>query len=56
VELHSDGLAEGYDKLVVTDIIGLLIEALVGIGTANNKLTHAYINADDHNPSSPDAT
>ena len=54
-ELHSYGLAEEYDKLVVTDIIGLLIEALVGIGTANNKLTHAQIKADDHNPRSPDA-
>jgi hypothetical protein len=29
-ELHSYGLAEGYDKLVVADIIGLLIEALKG--------------------------
>jgi hypothetical protein len=54
-ELHSYGLAEGYDKLVVTEIIGLLIEALKGVGTANNKLTHAMIKADDHNLSSPDA-
>lgn len=28
---HSYGLLEGYDKLVVADIIGLLIEALKGI-------------------------
>lgn len=54
--MHSYELAEGYDKLVVTEIIGLLIDALKSIGTANNKLAHAQIKADDHNPSSPDAT
>jgi hypothetical protein len=48
--LHSYGLVEGCDKLVVADIIVLLIEALRGIGAANNKLTHAHIKADDHNP------
>jgi len=53
-ELHSHGLTDGYDKQVVTDIIGLLIEALVGIGTANNKLTHVLVKADHHSPSSPD--
>jgi hypothetical protein len=52
-QLHSYGLVEGYDKLVVADIIVLLIEALRGIGAANNKLTHAHIKADDHNPGSP---
>ena len=36
-ELHSYGLPEGYDKLVVTDIIGLLTEALKGIGAVDNK-------------------
>jgi hypothetical protein len=52
--LHSYGPVEGYDKLVVADIIVLLIEALRGIGAANNKLTHAHIKADDdHNPGSP---
>ena len=53
-ELHSYGLAEGYDKPFVTDIIGLLIEARVGIGTANNELRYAQTKVDDHNPSSPD--
>ena len=53
-ELHSYGLAEGYNKLVVADIIGLLIEALKGIG-ADNKLLQAHTKADHHNPSSPDA-
>lgn len=37
-ELHSYGLAEGYDKLVVSVIIALLIEALKCIGVADNKL------------------
>jgi hypothetical protein len=54
-ELHSYGLAEGYDKLVVADIIGLLIEALKGIGATDNKLIQAQTKADHHNPSSPDA-
>jgi hypothetical protein len=54
-ELHSYGLPEGNDKLVVTDIIGLLIEALKGIGVADNKLLQAHTKADHHNPTSPDA-
>jgi hypothetical protein len=54
-ELHSHGLADAYDKLVVGDIIDLLREALIGIATANNKLTHAQIKADGHNPNSPES-
>jgi hypothetical protein len=54
-ELHSYGLPEGYDKLVVADIIVLVIEALKGIGAAGNKLLQAHVKADRHNPSSPDA-
>jgi hypothetical protein len=53
--LHSYGLTEGYDKLVVSDIIALLIEALKGIGTADNKLMQAHTKADHHNPTSPGA-
>jgi hypothetical protein len=53
--LHSYWLAEGYDKQVVGDIIDLLIEALVGIGTANARLTHAQIKADGNDPNSPEA-
>ena len=53
--LHSYGLVEGYDKLVVADIIVLLIEALKGIGAADNKLIQAHTKADHHNPNSPDA-
>ena len=54
-KLHSYGLPEGYDKLVISDIIALLIEALKGIGVADNKLLQAHTKADHHNPSSPDA-
>ena len=53
--MHSYGLPEGHDKLVVADIIVLLIEALKGIGGADNKLLQAHTKADHHNPSSPDA-
>ena len=45
-ELHSYGLPEGYDKLIVADIIGLLIEALKGIGATDNKLIQAHTKAD----------
>jgi len=54
-ELHSYGLTEGYDKLIISDIIALLIEALNGIGTADNKLMQAHTKADHHNPTSPGA-
>jgi hypothetical protein len=54
-ELHSYGLAEGYDKLVVSDIIALLIDALKGIGVADNKLLGAHVKADSHNPTGPGA-
>jgi hypothetical protein len=54
-ELHSYGLAEGYDKLVVSDIIALLIEALKGIGVADNNLLGAHVKANSHNPTSPGA-
>jgi hypothetical protein len=54
-ELHSYGLPEGYDRQVVGDIIGLLIEALKGIGATDNKLLQAHTKADHHNRGSPDA-
>ena len=47
-------LAEGYDKLVVADIIGFLIEALKSIGVADNKLLQAHTKADCHSPTKPD--
>ena len=52
---HSYGLAEGYDKLVVSDIIALLIEALKGIGVADSNLLGAHIKAKSHNPTGPGA-
>jgi hypothetical protein len=54
-ELHSYGLPDGYDKLIVCDIIDPLIEALKGIGATDNKLLQAHTKADHHNPTSPDA-
>lgn len=54
-ELHSYGLSEGYDKLIVSDIIALLIDALKGIGAADNKLLQAHTKADHHEPGGPDA-
>ena len=53
--MHSYGLPEGYDKLIISDIIGLLIDALKGIGVADNTLLQAHTKADHHNPRSPDA-
>jgi hypothetical protein len=52
-ELHSYGLAEGYDKTVVSEIIALLNEALKGIGVADNNLLGAHTKAEGHNPISP---
>jgi hypothetical protein len=54
-ELHSYGPAEGYDKLVVSGIIVLLIEALGCIGVADNNLLGAHVKANSHNPTSPGA-
>jgi hypothetical protein len=48
--------ARGYDKLVASDIIALLVEALKSVSVARNKLTHAHLKADDHNPDRPEAT
>jgi hypothetical protein len=55
-ELHSYGLPNGCDKLVVADIIDLLIEALRGIGIADKKRLQAHTKADHHTPSGPDGT
>ena len=52
-ELHSYGLAEGHDKLAVSDIIASLIEALTAIGAADNRLLEAHIKAKSHNPTRP---
>jgi hypothetical protein len=49
-ELYGYRLPDGYDKLVASDIIALLVEALKSVSVARNKLTHAHLKADDHNP------
>ena len=55
-ELYGYRLPDGYDKLVASDIIALLVEALKSVSVARNKLTHAHLKADDHNPDRPAAT
>jgi hypothetical protein len=52
----SYGLPDGHDKFVASDIIALLIETLKSVGVAGNKLSHAYLKADAHNPGHPNAT
>nr|WP_083212323.1 hypothetical protein [Mycobacterium malmoense] len=47
-QLYGYGLPDGYDKLVVSDIIAALLEALKGMGIARNRLVHAQLKADDH--------
>jgi hypothetical protein len=55
-ELYGYGLPDGYDKLVASDIIAQLTEALKNIGAGRNRLSHASLKADDHNPGHPEAT
>jgi hypothetical protein len=52
-ELHSYGLAEGYDKTVVSEIIALLNEALKGIGVADSNLLAAHTKAEATIPPAP---
>src|SRR5262249_40882616 len=47
---------DGSNKLIVSDIIELLIEALKAIGVADKKLLQAWTKADDHDPGSSDST
>jgi hypothetical protein len=55
-ELYCYGLPDGYDKLVASDIVALLIEALKDIGVAGYKLSHAHLKADGHTPGRPEPT
>jgi hypothetical protein len=55
-ELDGYGLPEGYDKLVASDIVAQLAEALKNIGGDRERLSHAYLMADGHNPGLPEAT
>ena len=48
----TDSLRDTTDKSSLTS--SLVIEALKGIGIADNKLLQAHTEADSHNPSSPD--
>jgi hypothetical protein len=53
--LHSYGLPEGYDKLLVADIIVWLIEALKGIGTHRQQAHTGAHQSRPPQPSSPAA-
>jgi hypothetical protein len=55
-ELHSYGLPEGYDKLVVSDIINLVIGALRGIGATDNKLLRPTLRPTTTIPATPTPT
>lgn len=52
-ELHHFGLPDGHDKLVVSDIVSLLVEALKGLGAADLSLMKASAKADSHDPKQP---
>jgi hypothetical protein len=54
-ELHSYGLPEGYDRHVVGEVIDLLVDALVAIGVADNKLLLAHVKAKGHTPRSAES-
>jgi hypothetical protein len=51
-QLHSYGLLQGYNRKVVTEVIGLLIDALECICIADKMLLQAHSKADSHNPGS----
>lgn len=55
-QMYGFGLPDGYDKLIASDITEQLAEALKNISSARDRLNHALVKADDHNPSSPKAT
>jgi hypothetical protein len=55
-ELYSYGVSGGYDKLIASDIIAQLTESIMGISAGRNRLIHAHLKADGHDPSNPDAT
>ena len=52
-ELHSYGLLDGPDKVVTSEIVAVLTEALKTIRVAGNKLLHARLIADDHQRDRP---
>lgn len=46
-ELHAYGLADGYDKLVASNVIDQLGAALINLAGARDRLSHAFLKADD---------
>lgn len=51
-ELYACGLADGYNKLVTSDIIDQLGAALANLAGARDRLSHAFLKADDHSQDS----
>lgn len=49
-ELFSYGLPDGYDKLVASDVIETLTEALMALGVAHNGVSRAHLKAAEHDP------
>lgn len=45
-DLYRYGLHDGYDRLVASDIIEQLNTALINLGSARDRLTHALLKAD----------
>jgi hypothetical protein len=53
-ELHSHGLPEGYDKLLVADIIALRIDALAAIATPTTSSYRLILKPTTTIPAAPD--
>lgn len=51
-DLYRYGLQDGYDRLVASDIIEQLNTALINLGSARDRLTHALLKADSDSPDS----
>jgi hypothetical protein len=54
-ELYSYGLPDGYDKLVASEIMADLSEALTKMAGARDRLSHALLASDDHRPGAGNA-
>jgi hypothetical protein len=47
-EIYGYGLADGYDKLVISDVVDLLGTALKSLAGARERMKQAFLRADDH--------
>ncbi len=51
-ELYKYGLADGYEKLIASDIVDQLGTALINLAGARDRLSHAFLKADGHSSDS----